>query len=205
MKTKPKGPAVLSKSKVRSRVRSPRVTYRILAGQSAVAFDLKVAEHGLESIMGAAYLLMDRAFVALRGDRARRMTVILRAKEKSAARALRGLAATFVNELKTQKVRWAIAKNNLPVREHITELAVLLANGGALEAPPPPGPSVDVDDALTEEQRKEIETLISEVEEEIRVLNEKKTVSDPRNIKASWEEKQQSKTTVSGAAVPGTP
>ena len=100
------------------------------------------------------------------------------------------LADTFRAELRSQKVRWTIAKNNLPIREYIAEQAILLANG----APAPAQASPETaSDQLTAEQRGEIEKLIAEVEEEIKAMNQKKAVPDPKNIKASWEEKQETK------------
>lgn len=142
-------------------------------------------EHGLESILGAAYLLTDRAYAELSGDRKKAITVRLRGKSALSAKGLRALAAEFEAELATQKVRWAIAKNNLPVRESIAQMAVRLANAPAQPLAPAPA------DQLNDEQRREIERLIAEVEEEIRLMNEKKASNDPKRIAASWEEKQQ--------------
>lgn len=159
------------------------------ADGSEASLDLDVKTHGLEPILGAAYLMMDKAFVSLSGDRAKRLTVSLTSKAPAAA-AGRVLAEEFLLDLASQKVRWAVAKNNLPVREYIAEQAVLIANG---TVPPPsaaaaPEPPVE---QLTDEQRAEIEKLISEVESEIKTMNDKKFASDPKGVKASWEEKQE--------------
>jgi His-Xaa-Ser system protein HxsD len=151
-------------------------------------------EGGLEPILGAAYLLTDRAFVMLSGDRARTLCVRLRPKKDSGKKALETLAREFEAELESQKLRWAIAKNNQPVREYLAEQAVLLAQGHG--APPPPAEPAG--DQLSDAQRDEIAKLIAEVEDEIKTMNQKKAqgaapaAADPKNIKASWEEKQQS-------------
>lgn len=157
---------------------------------AAVSFDLSVKSEGLEPIMGAAYLLTDRTFVSLKGDRSKRIKVTLRLKTPCSVKETKLLAETFRSELRSQKVRWAIAKNNLPIREYIAEQAIQLANGAPSPAPASPEASSD---QLTAEQRGEIEKLIAEVEEEIKAMNQKKAVPDPKNIKASWEEKQETK------------
>lgn len=157
---------------------------------SEASFVLDVKSLGLEPIFGAAYLMMDKAFVSLTGDRAGKVGVVLRPKDPKALKP-KALAAEFLSDLDSQKVRWAVAKNNLPIREHIAEQAVLIANGSI---PPPSAASSAPEPAaeqLTDEQRSEIEKLISEVEAEIKTMNDKKVVPDPKGIKASWEEKQE--------------
>ncbi len=157
---------------------------------SDAAFSLDVKTYGLESVLGAAYLMMDKAYVSLSGDRAKSVVVTLRAKDPAAIKP-KALAEEFLLDLASQKIRWAVAKNNLPIREFVAEQAVLIANGrvapsSAAAAPPEP-PA----EQLTDDQRAEIEKLISEVEAEIKTMNDKKVVPDPKNIKASWEEKQE--------------
>lgn len=167
------------------------VSFKLSDSEVSAAFDVK--KEGLESIFGAAYLMMDRAYVSLSGDRAGKVEVVLRPKDPKALK-LRALAEEFVSDFESQKIRWAVAKNNLPIREFIAEQAVLIANGTI--APPsaasaaPPEPAAE---QLTDEQRAEIEKLISEVESEIKTMNDKKVALDPRGIKASWEETQENK------------
>lgn len=169
---------------------STPVTAKLSDAQAS--FTLEVKKEGLESILGAAYLMMDKAFVSLSGDRTKKISVVLRAKNPKAHKP-RALAEEFVSDLAAQKIRWAVAKNNLPIREFIAEQAVLMANG-SIPTPsasaPPPEPAAEV---LTDDQRSEIEKLISEVEAEIKTMNDKKIPVDPRGIKASWEEKQEHK------------
>lgn len=140
----------------------------------------------LEPVLGAAYLLMDRAYARLEGNRSRGLRVELSPKPAGPPQDLRALARLFLRELAAQKLRWAIARNNLPIREYIAEQAVLLAQGRSPASSSPP-PQED----LSAEQRREIESLIAEVEAEIKAINERKSPADPRKIKASWEEKQQ--------------
>ncbi|MBI5629744.1 MAG: hypothetical protein HY921_02535 [Elusimicrobia bacterium] len=153
---------------------------------SELSLRLDVKAEGMEPILAAAYLMTDRAYVRVSGDREKTLEVCLAAKRPEFLFP-EALAEAFKRELATQKVRWAVAKNNLPVREFVAEQAVMLANG---QLPPEPQPAEPPPDQLSDEQRREIEKLIAEVEEEIKTLNQKKAVPDPKNIKASWEEKR---------------
>ena len=187
------------KSKTKIKKKAPKsapankpaaVSFKLSDSEVSASFDVK--KEGLESIFGAAYLMMDKAYVSLSGDRAKNVVVVLRPKDPKALK-LRALAEEFVSDFESQKIRWAVAKNNLPIREHIAEQAVLIANG---TIPPPSAPSAPPEPAseqLTDDQRAEIERLISEVESEIKTMNDKKIALDPKNIKASWEEKQENK------------
>ncbi|MDO8756433.1 MAG: hypothetical protein Q7J64_00320 [Elusimicrobiota bacterium] len=175
-----------------SRTETPKLVAAVVPQLSSAeaCLSLDVKAHGLEPVLGAAYLMMDRAFVSLAGDPAKKIVVALRAKDPKAIKPA-ALAAEFLSDLEAQKVRWAVAKNNLPIREFIAEQAVLIANGtipppSASAAPPEP-PA----EQLTDDQRAEIEKLISEVEAEIKTMNDKKVAADPKGIKASWEEKQE--------------
>ena len=57
-----------------------------------VFMTLAVKAHGLGPILGAAYLLTDRAYARLDGDRAKTLTVTLRPKQPLPAAGLRALA-----------------------------------------------------------------------------------------------------------------
>jgi His-Xaa-Ser system protein HxsD len=186
---------VLSRSAARPARPSPRRRQpaeppaRISEAEASVLLECDAREHGVEPILGAAYMMTDRAYVRLSGDRARRVTVELRSKEPAGKEALAALAEAFQRERRAQEVRWAISKNNQPLREFVAEQAVLFANGHLSEpAPASPAPSGD---QLTDAQRQEIERLIAEVEGEIKAMNEKKAVGDPKRIRDSWEGKQE--------------
>jgi His-Xaa-Ser system protein HxsD len=156
---------------------------------SSVSFTLDVKSEGLEPIVGAAYMLTDRAYSSLDGDRAKKLIVTLTPKSPAGKAGLEALAESFSAELEAQKVRWAVAKNNLPIREYIAENAVSLAN-----SPSPVEPAAEAtSEELTDEQRSEIEKLISEVEDEIKTMNAKNATPDPKNVKASWEEAHETK------------
>ena len=153
----------------------------------AVTATLSVKEHGLEAILGAAYLLTDRAYARVDGDRAKSLTVTLVPRGPAGAARLKALRAEFDRELATQKLRWAVAKNNVGVRAHILRQAVLLANGLA-PAPPPPAAAAPSPEPLSADQQAEIDRLIAEVETEIKELKNKPAGADPDNVKATWEE-----------------
>lgn len=184
--------------------------YKIDSPAGRVIFDLSVAKESLEAVLGAAYLLTDRAFIALDGDRKKSLKVTIFPKVPAGEAGLKALVATFNAELETQKVRWAIAKNNLPVREFIAEQAVLIANGRLPAAPAEPSGGPPPAEELNDEQRKEIEKLIAEVELEIKAINDKKapgpsSTADPKKIAESWEAKQESASMKPAAAAKGGP
>lgn len=173
---------------MKSKKKTAKIVPKLSSSEAVLSLDVKT--EGLEPVFGAAYLMMDKAFVLLSGDRAGKIAVALRPKDPKAFKP-KALADEFLSDLASQKVRWAISRNNQPVREFIAEQAVLIANGtipapSAAEAAPEPAA-----EELTAEQRAEIEKLISEVESEIKTMNEKKSVPDPKGVKASWEEKQE--------------
>jgi His-Xaa-Ser system protein HxsD len=169
-----------AKRKAPARLPAPRVAVK--GGEALIS--LSVSAYGLEPILGAAYLMTDRAYSVLSGDKKKTLVVALTPKGKDTPAAL---GRAFTEELAAQVVRWKIARDNQPIREYVAEQAVLLANGSLQPAAPAEEPAAD---QLSDAQRLEIEKLIAEVEDEIKQMNEKKTVSDPKNIKASWEEKQ---------------
>lgn len=149
-----------------------------------LTFTLDVKKRGLEPILGAAYLMMDRAYVALEGDKTKSLTVALTPKPGAKPADVR---AAFEAELEAQALRWAVARNNRSVREYVAENAVALA-----QQKPADGPSPAAPDQLTDAQRSEIERLIAEVESEIKDMNAKKVAADPKGVAPSWEAQQES-------------
>jgi His-Xaa-Ser system protein HxsD len=154
------------------------------ASAGEVSFDLDVRAAGLEPILGAAYLLMDRAYAFVEGDKAKSLRVTLRPKGARGAGDLAALKRTFEDELASQALRWAVARNNQPVREYVAENALALAEEFAKRAAAPAEPAAE---QLTTEQRSEIERLIAEVETEISQMNAKKDLADPKGKTLSWE------------------
>lgn len=156
--------------------------------KGSVVISLDARKFGLNEIMGAAYLLMDRAFVRLDGDKKKILKVTLTPKGDRSAKALSALKKTFEAELASQKLRWAVARENQPIREYIVENALSLAQGRAdALAAAAPAPAAE---ELTADQRSEIERLIAEVESEIKDMNDKKAHPDPKGVSPSWEAQQ---------------
>ena len=152
-------------------------------------FELDARPDGPEPILGAAYLLMDRAYAFVSGDKAKTLSVTLRPKGARGAAELSALKRAFEEELSAQKLRWAVARNNRPVREYVAENALALAQEFAARAAA--APAEPAAEQLTSEQRSEIERLIAEVEAEITQMNVKKELPDPKGAALSWEAVQQ--------------
>jgi len=149
-----------------------------------VVAELDPRGDGAEPILGAAYLMIDRAYVLVEGDPAKALTVTLRPKSARTAAAKAELEADFRAELEAQRVRWAIARNNQSIREYVAENSLTLAQEFASR--PAPGAAAPAEQ-LTSDQRAEIERLIAEVETEIKTMNEQKAHPDPKGVSQSWE------------------
>ena len=162
----------------------PKVSIDLKA--NTIVADCSSKSDSLEVIRSAGYVLTDRAFALLQSGGKDVVRVTLQLKEPGDKKALEDLAQTFKDELATQRLRHQISKNNVSIREYIVEQAVRLAQQPAdSEAPAPQAPP---EPELTEDQRKEIERLIAEVEEEIRTMAPNKAAQDPLKISATWEE-----------------
>ncbi len=146
--------------------------------------DCDAKADSLEVIRSAAYVLTDRAYAQLSDGPQGTVRVRLQLKDGT-PEALKALQTTFGDELATQRIRHQIARNNVSIREYIVEQAIHLAQQPAQGAPPPQAPA---EPELTEAQRKEIERLIAEVEDEIRAMAPAKAAQDPLRISATWEE-----------------
>jgi His-Xaa-Ser system protein HxsD len=168
--------------------KKPAAKAKPKAAAGTVAFTLDARKDGLDVILGTAYLMSDRAYARLDGDRAKILTVTLTPKGARGAKELKDLEAAFTAEFESQKVRWALARANQPIREYLVENAVALAQGRA-EAAAAAAPAAP--EELTADQRAEIERLISEVETEIKEMNDKKAHADPKGVSPSWEAQQQ--------------
>jgi His-Xaa-Ser system protein HxsD len=183
-KTRPraKSKRVLARA-ARKPVPRPRAAAAMKGGPDVViAVDAK--REGLDAALGAAYLMIDRAYVLVEGDPAKSLRVSLRAKGARTAAARTALAADFRAELAAQRVRWAIARSNQSIREYVAENALTLAAEFAARPEPGAAPAAE---ELTSDQRAEIERLIAEVETEIKAMNGTKAHPDPKGVAAPWE------------------
>jgi His-Xaa-Ser system protein HxsD len=102
-------------------------------GQMTLSLDAGL--YPIEVLYGAAFVLLDRAYVLLDRDgeegRNSRYLVHLRAKSPLDEAGLRALAGEFGNELLTQALRRLIVKQNGNLIEDITTRALAGAAGGS--------------------------------------------------------------------------
>lgn len=153
-----------------------------------ISFEVDARRDGPEPVLGAAYLLMDRAYALVSGDKAKVLTVTLRPKGARGADDLAALKRDFEAELAAQRLRWAVARNNRTVREYVVENALALAKEFSERAAP--GAAAPAAEQLTADQRSEIERLIAEVETEISAMNAQAKGPDPKASALSWEAAQ---------------
>jgi His-Xaa-Ser system protein HxsD len=177
--------AVRARAKPARRRAAPRVSSKPASGSPFdVIAELDPRKTGLEPILGAAYLMIDRAYVLVEGDAKKALKITLRPKAARTAEARAALAVDFGAELEAQRVRWQIARNNQSIREYVAENSLTLAQEFASRPAPGAAPAAE---QLTSDQRAEIERLIAEVETEIKAMNEQKAHPDPKGAAQSWE------------------
>jgi His-Xaa-Ser system protein HxsD len=196
-----------SKSKLKTAVRragkkrkisvKKRAVVKSASPNSDLNFSFKLRSGQFEEILGAAYLMMDRAFVLVEGDKKTSVRVSLRPKSARDKNALQALKTAFEAELSSQKIRWAVSRNNRDLREYVAENALALNEEFASRKAPAAEPPAE---NLTADQRAEIERLIAEVETEISQMNAKNELPDPKAVAQSWEAAQEQDKKPGGAA-----
>jgi His-Xaa-Ser system protein HxsD len=93
-------------------------------GERRASFVVSEDLYALDTIQGAAYLFLDRAYVFLDRPADRRVAVVLKAKGEADAAALEALAGEFANELLNQALRKAVGASNAKIREFILAKAL---------------------------------------------------------------------------------
>ena len=95
--------------------------------KNQITFYLNSKTYPLEAIYSTAYVFLDRVFVYLDGDPAKKIMVSLKGKEKLNKTQLENLQGEFQNELLNYLLRVEIAKRNQKVREFIVGTALVSA------------------------------------------------------------------------------
>lgn len=139
---------------------------------------VSLEENSLKTIKYAAFALTATAYVQLDSVKSR-VQVTLRPKDVPGKMTARRLASLFLEGLKQEAIRSSLEDNNRKLREHIIGLALCPAKE---EAP------AQADAELSEEQQKELDRIIAEVEEEIK-KEPLKSSRDPLEVTKTWEEK----------------
>jgi His-Xaa-Ser system protein HxsD len=140
--------------------------------------DLK--KYSLEDIRYAAYSVTDEAHIALKKLNLKTIEISFLPKAKFS---VKKTIKRFTEELKDEKIRAGIFKENSELREFLILKALNYEEK----------PQTQDDAGLTPEQEKELDELISQVEEEIKKESSGKKKSDPLEINKTWEEKYASK------------
>jgi His-Xaa-Ser system protein HxsD len=132
---------------------------------NSATIQIQTSTYSAGSIMGAAYVFIDRCFVWLDAGENDSYTVLLSGRSKLDEAGLSSLAGEFANELLAQALRERIAEQNRPLLEAVVGRAVHGAMG-----PVSAEPDFDL---------SELEAL--ELDDE--------PFEDPLGIAMSWEDK----------------
>ncbi|HAM36517.1 MAG TPA: hypothetical protein DEB40_14520 [Elusimicrobia bacterium] len=130
---------------------------------------LEVVKYAALSLTGAAFVRISRGRTAV--------VVELEAKKPANKKDLEKLAADFQDRIGMEAVRSDIAARDKGLREHIIRLA-LRGDTPVVEEP---------EIGLSEEQQKELDRLIAEVDAEIAKESSGKS-PDPLGVGKTWEE-----------------
>jgi His-Xaa-Ser system protein HxsD len=117
-------------------------------GERRVSFVVSEDLYPLDTIQGAAYLFLDRAYVYLDRPYERHVALVLKSKGVADAAALEALAGEFANELLNQALRKAVGASNAKIREFILAKALF-----SVDAPS------SIDKLLAELDAEEMEPL----------------------------------------------
>lgn len=145
-------------------------------GYGSAVVRVSTKDYPLGVIKYAAFALTGEAYVLL--ESAKNAVSVEIAPKAPQSGALKRLAARFKEELALEKIRSEIEANNRGLREHVIRMAL---SGESAPAP------VEAEVALTDEQQKELDRLIAEVEDEIK-KESGVSAGDPLGVTKTWEE-----------------
>ncbi len=101
---------------------------RFLKKQNKIILRLNPRLYSLETIYGACYVFIDRAYIFLDGDPQKEIKISIKAKRKIPLQMLKALVGEFQNELLNYTLREKISKNNRKIREYIIGKALFSAS-----------------------------------------------------------------------------
>jgi len=131
-----------NEAKEATAMKQPQV-YDSSTEEGVIILALDKRLYPLDVIYGAAYVVIDRAYILLDKDAQGRTLVRIDTKEESDDDGLRALAGEFANELLSQALRRKITQQNKGIIEAIVNQAIGGATGAML-----PGVLDDDDDDL---------------------------------------------------------
>lgn len=83
--------------------------------------------YSLETIFGAAFIYLDRAYIRLEEGPKKGVNVLIKGREGLDEKGLEALCGDFLNELVNQAIRSEISKSNNKLREYIVAKALFSA------------------------------------------------------------------------------
>jgi len=146
---------------------------------------LSLKKHTLKAIHYAAYTLTDRAYVFLSPAEDGKIKISIKPKRKGTDAA--AVKDAFRTELADEQLREKITAENRSLREYLISSA--FTNQLPVDEP---AEEKDSAPALTPEQELELDSLIAEVEKELKTEMESADGNkDPLGITKTWEEKNE--------------
>ncbi len=125
-----------------------------------VVVELPAKLYPLETVYGAAFVFLDRAYLRLEEGDKKAVRVLLKPQEETGEKAMEHLAGLFLNELVNQAIRTEVSKSNQKLREYIVAKALFSADDQ----------QEDFMDLLGQEENDDL-------------------IDDPLGIATPWEEK----------------
>ncbi len=105
----------------------PEVTSFVNVDGGFAVVDLPAKMYPLETVYGAAFLFLDRAYIRLEEGPGKAVRVLLKSQDDTDEKGLEDLAGTFCNELVNQAIRTEVSKSNQKLREYIVAKALFSA------------------------------------------------------------------------------
>jgi len=96
---------------------------------NTLKFVFNLKNYPLESLYGAAYVFLDKAYIFLDSRAKDKIQVSLKGKKKLNKKQLEELKGEFLNELLNYTLRIKLAKSNKKIREFIIGQALISAYG----------------------------------------------------------------------------
>jgi His-Xaa-Ser system protein HxsD len=102
---------------------------KIIKKENKAVIFVNLSIYPLEAVYGAAYVLLDKAYIFLEEGPKNQIVVSIKGKEEMKEKDLKGLVGEFHNELLNCALRNKISKDNQKIREYVVARALMSLEG----------------------------------------------------------------------------